>query len=74
MKLNIKTGNRITSAWKWMNLLRHARIIKTATKTTTNDCGGIMGKSKQVDTFAPSCSVVQLGRQDKMDRCGRSLC
>ena len=27
------------------------------TKTTTNDCSGIMGK--------PSCSAVQLGRKDK---------
>ena len=24
-----------------------------------------MGKSKQVDIFAPSCSAVQLGRKDK---------
>ena len=35
------------------------------TKTTTNDCSGTMGKSKQVDIFAPSCSAVQLGRKDK---------
>jgi hypothetical protein len=32
---------------------------------TTNDCNGTMGKSKQVDIFAPSCSAVQLGRKDK---------
>jgi hypothetical protein len=28
---------------------------------TTADCSGIMGKSKQVDIFAPRCSAVQLG-------------
>ena len=22
----VKTGNRITSEWKWMNLMRHARM------------------------------------------------
>jgi hypothetical protein len=34
-----------------------------------------MGKSKQVDIFAPRCIAVQLGRQDKtMDGFGRSLC
>ena len=31
--------------------------LRTTTKTTTNDCSGIMGK--------PSCSAVQLGRKDK---------
>ena len=54
------------------------RITKTTTnkiKMTTNDCGVIMGKSKQVDIFAPSYSAVQLGKKDKtMDGCGRSLC
>ena len=48
--------------------MRHAHITKTTTnrtKTTTNDCSGTMGKSKQVDIFAPSCSAVQLGRKDK---------
>ena len=34
-------------------------------KTTKNDCGGIMGKSKQVAKCAPSCSAVQFGGQDK---------
>jgi hypothetical protein len=29
------------------------------------DCGGIMGKSKQVAKCAPSCSAVQFGGQDK---------
>ena len=24
LKFEVKTGNRTTSAWKWMNLLRHA--------------------------------------------------
>ena len=51
----------------------HAHKTKTTTnktKTTTNDCGGIMGISKQEDIFAPSCSAVQLGRKDKtMDGC-----
>ena len=48
---------------------------KTNKKTSTNDCGGIMRKSKQVDIFAPSCSAVQLGRKDKtIDGCGLSLC
>ena len=32
---------------------------------TKNDCGGIMGKSKQVAKCAPSCSAVQFGRKDK---------
>jgi hypothetical protein len=32
---------------------------------TINECSGTMGKSKQVDIFAPSCSAVQLGRKDK---------
>ena len=46
------------------------RACKTKTttnksKTTNNDCGGIMGKSKQVAKYAPSCSVVQFGGQDK---------
>ena len=40
-----------------------------------NECGGIMGKYKQVAICAPSCSAVQPGGQDKtMDQCGRSLC
>ena len=39
---------------------------------TTNDCSGIMEKSKQVDIFAPSCSAVQ--KRQTMDRSGRSLC
>ena len=42
--------------------MQHARIKKMTTnitKTTTNDCGGIMGKSKQVDIFAPSCGALQ---------------
>ena len=60
------------------NQLRHARITKTTTnktKTSTNDFGGIMGKSKQADIFAPRCSAVQLGRKYKtMDGCGRSFC
>jgi hypothetical protein len=58
--------------------MRHACITRTTTnktKTTTNVCGGIMGKSKQVDIFATSCSAVQPGSKDKtMDGCGRSLC
>jgi hypothetical protein len=57
----VEAGNRITSAWKLIYLLQHAHI----TKTTTNDCSGTMGKSKQVDIFAPCCSAVQLGRKDK---------
>jgi hypothetical protein len=67
-KYAVEAGDRITSAWKWINLLRHAYITKTTTnrtKTTTNECSGTMGKSKQVDIFAPSCSAVQLGRKDK---------
>ena len=43
----------------------HNKGDKNKINTTTNDCGGIMGKSKQVDIFAPSCSAVQLGRKDK---------
>ena len=42
------------------------------TKTTTNkyntiknDCGGLMGKSKQVAICAPSCSAIHFGGQDK---------
>jgi hypothetical protein len=38
------------------------RITKTTTnkiKTTTNDCGGIMGKSKQVDIFAMLFSLAE---------------
>jgi hypothetical protein len=62
--------SRITSEQKWMNLLRHARIKNTKKttnklKTTTNYCGGIMGKSKQMAICAPSCSAVQFGGQDK---------
>ena len=34
-------------------------------KTTKNDCGGIIGKSKQVAICAPSCSAVQFGGQYK---------
>jgi hypothetical protein len=46
------------------------RTCKTKTttnksKTTKKDCGGIMGKSKQVAKCAPSCRAVQFGRQDK---------
>ena len=46
------------------------RACKTKTttnksKTTKNDCGGIMGKSKQVAKCAPSCSAVQFCGQDK---------
>ena len=33
-------------------------------KTTKNDCGGIMVKSKQVAKCAPSCSAVKFGGQD----------
>ena len=74
-KYAVEAGNRITSAWKWINLLRHTHITTNKTKTTTNDCGGIMGISKQEGIFAPSCSAVQLGRKDKtMEGCGRSLC
>jgi hypothetical protein len=49
--------------------LRQANITKTTTnriKTTTNYCSGTIGKSKQVDIFAPRCSAVQLGRKDKL--------
>ena len=51
-----------------MNLLWHAHITKTTTnktKMTKNDCGGIMGKSKQVAICEKSCSAVQIGGQDK---------
>jgi hypothetical protein len=46
------------------------RAFKTKTtinksKTTKKDCGGIMGKTKQVANCAPSCSAVQFGGQDK---------
>ena len=46
------------------------RACKTKTttnksKTTNNDFGGIMGKSKQVDICAPSCSAVQFDGQDR---------
>ena len=46
------------------------RTCKTKTttntsKTTKNDCDGIMGKSKQVAICVPSCSAVQFGEQDK---------
>jgi hypothetical protein len=64
--------------WQETELLQHGsgliycgmggHITKTTTnrtKTTTNDCSGTMGKSKQGDIFAPSCSAVQLGRKDK---------
>ena len=45
-KCTVKTGNRITLAWEWMNLLRNAHITKrTTNKTTTNECGGIRGKT-----------------------------
>ena len=32
---------------------------------TTNDCGGIMSKSKQLAKYAPNCSAFQFGGQDK---------
>ena len=52
-----------------MNLLRHARMQNKndnkQIKDDKNDCGGIMGKSKQVANCAPSCSTVQFCRQDK---------
>jgi hypothetical protein len=67
-KYAVEAENRITSAWKLIYLLRHAHITQTTTnrsKMTTIDCRGTMGKSKQVDIFAPSCSAVQLGRKDK---------
>ena len=35
-------------------------------KRSKNDCGGMMGKSKQVTLCAPSCSAVQFGEQDKL--------
>jgi hypothetical protein len=44
-------------------------------KKRKNYCGGIMGKSKQVDIFALSCRAVQLGKKDEtMDGRGQSLC
>ena len=53
----------ITSAWKWMKLLRHARMqnqdVNKQIKDDKNDCDGIMGKSEQVAICAPSCSAVQ---------------
>ena len=47
---------------------------KTKTKTnkskmTKNECGGIIGKSKQVAKCAPSSSAVQFGGQDKPWTC-----
>jgi hypothetical protein len=52
-----------------MNQLRkHASTTKTTTnktKTTKNDFGGIMGKSKLVAKCAPSCSAVQFCGHDK---------
>ena len=44
---------------------------------TIDYCGGIniMGRYKQEDIFAQSCSAVQLGKKDKtMQGCGRILC
>ena len=42
-------------------------MLACKTKTTKNDCGGIMGKSKQMTIIcAPSCSDVQFGGQDKL--------
>jgi hypothetical protein len=34
----------------------HNKDDDKKTKTTTNDCGGIMGKSKQVDILQCWCS------------------
>ena len=48
------TVYRITTAWWRMNILRHARIIKTKTttnktmKTTNNDCVGIRGNKNKL--------------------------
>jgi hypothetical protein len=49
-KYAVEAGNRITSAWKWLNLLRHACITKMTTnktKMTANDSGGIIRKSNR---------------------------
>ena len=46
-----------------MNLLRHVcmqnKDDNKPIKDDTNDCDGIMAKSKQVAICAPSCSAVQ---------------
>ena len=57
-KFDVKTGNRITSACK-------TKTTTNKSKTTENNCGGKMGKSKQVEKWAPSCSAVHFGGQDK---------
>jgi hypothetical protein len=53
-----------------MNPLWHAlmktKMTRNKLKTTKNDCGGIIGKSKQVAICAPSCSAVQFGSQGKL--------
>ena len=48
--------------------MRHAHITKMTTNkinTTTNDCGGIVGKSKQVDIFAPIAVLFSLAEKTK---------
>jgi hypothetical protein len=41
------------------------KTTKNKSRTTKNDCGGIMGKSKQMAKCAPTFSAVQFGGQDK---------
>ena len=42
-----------------------SKTTTNKSKTTKNDFGGIMGKSKKVDICAPSCSAVQFEGQDR---------
>jgi hypothetical protein len=64
--------------------MRHARITNTTTnktKTTTNDCGGIMWKSKQADIFGLAVNTKQwtgvagafVEHQHLLRRCVRAL-
>jgi hypothetical protein len=70
---------RQETAWHWMNIFSICGMHATKTttnkiKTTRNDCGGIIGKSKQVDIFATSCSGFSLAEKTKSWTGVVSLC